>query len=382
MCPAVRRPTQADCPYCGMKLQLEHAEGAYVCVTHAHDGAIDIEPGRCRMCERPLEAVETRDVFVCSKHPLVVMHAEAPCPVCEQQPSRQRRAVVPTCPEHGVHLDGDRCPQCSKTLTSIDLELPHGDHTPKHGGIFFMAADRWHHLEATIPTAGTLRLYLYDNYTRPLTPINTRAYARLVYVEEDGSERWAEDSVPLKLDRSRSMAEALDSRFAPPCELKVFVDFEGSGRSEEAFDFAFHETSRVAASRSTLDTSGAAVALKEIDIPETAADIVTAIESRARDVARRIDTGHLGEVYLPALEARTLALAIADKLTLREPTQARGLARASEEIVRGAWLLDLHGDAGDGDGVAAARAVFEGGVERLRSVVSSAVSADTKDSEP
>ena len=31
-----------------------------------------------------------------------------------------------------------------------------------------MAADKWHHLEGTYPQPGLVRLYLFDNFTKPI----------------------------------------------------------------------------------------------------------------------------------------------------------------------------------------------------------------------
>src|SRR5688572_33296655 len=45
--------------------------------------------------------------------------------------------------------------------------VPHGDHNPKYGGIFFMAPDVFHHLEGVID-GNEFRLYIYNNFTEPL----------------------------------------------------------------------------------------------------------------------------------------------------------------------------------------------------------------------
>jgi len=37
-------------------------------------------------------------------------------------------------------------------------------------GQFFMAPDNWHHMEGAYPQERVFRLYLYDDYSRPLTP--------------------------------------------------------------------------------------------------------------------------------------------------------------------------------------------------------------------
>ena len=48
-----------------------------------------------------------------------------------------------------------------------DGEMEHTDHVPKHGGAFFMASDGWHHIECALTPLRELKIYMYDNYTKP-----------------------------------------------------------------------------------------------------------------------------------------------------------------------------------------------------------------------
>src|SRR6185369_4835110 len=73
------------------------------------------------------------------------------------------------------HLDrgSGSCPDGTQMIAKRTLR-PHGNHNPQHGGQFFMAPDNFHHLEGAYPRAGVFRLYLYDDYARPLPAAQTR----------------------------------------------------------------------------------------------------------------------------------------------------------------------------------------------------------------
>jgi hypothetical protein len=73
------------------------------------------------------------------------------------------------CEKNKVYPQPGKCPVCKMNLEEHKAGLTaHADHSPKHGGLFFMAPDNWHHLEGTLVSQQELRIYLYDNFTKPI----------------------------------------------------------------------------------------------------------------------------------------------------------------------------------------------------------------------
>jgi hypothetical protein len=117
---------------------------------------------------------------------------------------------------------------------------PHMDHEPKHGGVFFMAPDMTHHLEGVLLPDGTFKVYLFDEYTRPIpgTP-----FAGWMQVDAPGEERKVE-LVHDARDGTLSAGKLPVSRF--PVDLTVWITFPGrpgQPSRTDLFSFSFERFS-------------------------------------------------------------------------------------------------------------------------------------------
>jgi hypothetical protein len=297
------------------------SERVWLCPLHpeTHAGG----PGRCEVCRRPFEERAVTWRWSCPMHPELSAAEEGPCPVCEMDRVVTTVEVVWRCPDdpRDVRNAPGACRGGSTALRPELRALAHGDHNPRHGGLFFMAADRFHHLEGAL-REGRFRLYLYDDYTEPLPP--SAAVARI----GEARLRASPDGRALELPLEAEL----------PAEVVLHVDF---GEGEQRYDFVF--------SAESLPPS-----LPELVIPDSVPALLGEIERRDARLRELMRLGAWTELYLPALQAKELALALAG----REPATDR---LALKRLVRGAWLLDLYGDVADREGVERAYALFREG---------------------
>ncbi len=315
-----------------------------------------------------LVGTPTARLLRCPRHPAEFfppVPEPFPTPACEHcgQP------LVPVtvshtyrCPEHPALLftEAGTCSECGGPLDERFEELPHGDHNPRHGGILFMAPDQWHHLEGSWPAAGIFRIHFYDDFTRPMAADRFSARAAL---GED------ESGPTVKLEPGGGGAYFEGKLEPPPPAPLHLTAFIVLGGKEERFDFVFssfsHEPSgREPAPAETAKPSAAAPP----PIPDSAEEIAAAIAGCDLRLRALIATGAWNRLYLPALEAKNLALALEEKTSAWDENRRRELARAARDLVRGAWLLDQAGDRGDAARVREEYAVFAAGVARLKSL--------------
>ena len=288
---------------------------------------------------------------------------------------------------------------------------PHGNHNPQHGGQFFMAPDNWHHLEGTYPRDRVFRLYLYDDYARPLTPDRLKnVRARVVTKEtfDPATRRTTELSAfPLRVVRNLGYLEARVDRASIPIDLTAKVQFDANA-PEYRFDFTFpaimqepmpatreSETQRssVGARGATSDTpasrdeAGSLTARPERDvrvepqasaavqllnplaqpIPDSVAGIVQQLSAGNQEIAGLIARGDFALVWVPAFQAKDLALALAPHLEQLTRSKREVGEPALQELVRTAWLLDAYADVGNRPQIEAAYAAFASAVKELAS---------------
>src|SRR5262249_56721350 len=115
---------------------------------------------------------------------------------------------------------------------------PHGDHNPRHGGLFFMADDNWHHLEGTYRPNGTFRVYFYNDYTQAIPPAGFSG--RVAVLDAKDNEV---TSFPLKRSLVRNALDAPITGAELPLSLKLHVKFKADDK-DRVFDFPFKEPSK------------------------------------------------------------------------------------------------------------------------------------------
>jgi hypothetical protein len=77
-----------------------------------------------------------------------------------------------------------------------------------------------------------------------------------------------------------------------------------------------------------------------------------------RHVGELIQAGNLEAVYVPAFQAKDLAVALEPHLAHLGPVKREAAGPALERVVRTAWLLDAFGDVGNRQRLTEAYAEF------------------------
>ena len=341
MHPEIHETHNVPCPICNMNLVETRRAEAWTCPIHSV--ILEGEDGVCPIGGRPLMPIRLELTWTCSDHPEVTSSEPGICPIDGQQKLVQR-------------------------LNS----LPHEDHSPKHGGTFFMAPDNWHHLEGTYPDPGRFVLYLYDNYSQPMnTGVATgRAVLRETY--NVSLDSMVEDvAYPLTVGPEGRFFEVHIGEQELPTAVTAKIRFE-PGAAEERFDFTFNSITDDPAGQTSVTArsvdpgatqafpppAAATTGTLLVNIPEEPNEIAMELAIRNAAVQNLVRDGGFTEIWIPALEAKDLALALTPHLDRLAPDQQLPVRLAVKELVRAAWLLDWHGDLGNRQRVEAAYAIF------------------------
>lgn len=333
----------------------------YVCPMHSDQVAH--EDGECPICKMGLEPMRLDNVHTCPVHSVVAEKKPGKCPICGRTLGEITVSVAWRC--GGVDKDlmePQRCKDGTQAIR-VNKAAAHGNHNPQHGGQFFMAQDYWHHVEGVYPSPGVFRLYLYDDYTKPLAAAKVKAVkARLVTKEETDPKTFVTKevaSVPLVVAADGAYLEATIDPLALPANLTMQAVFAPGGK-EQRFDFAFGEFS----TDSMPPAMDVATRLM-MDIPDNPRDLVKMLVERRDELTAVVGRGGLSEVWVPALQGKELALAL--ELHAREFPEAKRaeVERASRAIVLAAFRLDSAGDRGERDVVERAAAEFATAVRTM-----------------
>jgi hypothetical protein len=367
---------------------------SYTCAHHPD--VLEDRPGSCPLCKLTLTPVRLDSSWMCPVHTTVIESDRGTCRLCRRQLVPVTVSLSWTCRgDAAAHLEPGLCSDGSPRIGQRALR-PHGNHNPRHGGQFFMAPDNWHHIEGAYPRARTFRLYVYDDYGRPLPPDKLKEIqARIVTSEsfDPATRKTTELSAfPLRVSRNRGYLEARVDTTALPAEMTAKVRF-GRDSDEHRFDFTFDALTKEPAAPTSVPSAGstpAAVAtnvatppappvasptppaVPPVDtgfgtaaIPSSMADILSELKGKDTEVRDLIGRGDFAAVWVPAFRAKDLAIALEEHLAHLAAEKRDAGEPALARVVRGAWLLDAAGDVGNRQQVEAAYSTFTAGVTEV-----------------
>ena len=341
-----------------------------------HPDVVDDHKGSCPICKMDLISVRLVTMWTCPIHGVIEQDHPGKCRICARDLIQTTRALTFTCSGHPEiqQLDQGRCADGTPMVAKY-TPRPHGDHNPRHGGLFFMAPDNWHHIEGTYSAAGQFRVYLYDDYTKPLPLAQGRKVRARVVTKEifDPATRIARElsSAPLVLARGGAFLEARIEPLALPATMTAKISFRGEDK-ESRFDFSFPAFSKDVVTPAAMTQTAApaatpaAVARPAID-GGPAASLITDLKARDEEVASLVKSGSYGGIYVPALRAKDLALEIQARQGSSPEKQA--IEAHVKRLVVAAYELDNYGDLGDSEKIAGAYRDFAAAVSGLSSVM-------------
>jgi hypothetical protein len=261
--------------------------------------------------------------------------------------------------------------------TRANTGLAHMDHTPLHGGQFFMADNLFHHVEGAMPGPGEFRVYFYDDYKRPIDPRNFSGTARIEHLNDKTGEV-TEDVFPLEVQPGADYLKAIVPG-TMPATLYALVKLGGA---DKRFDFQFHEITvdtggaKPMTAMSGVGPAGAAPGLATqhshyrppFVIPGTVAEILAAIEAKQEDLRRRIAAKDWYTLYQPAFDLRDLVGALTKLDTGVDARQLGRIKILFGTLNRTTNRIDRAGDTTDIPRVQATFDEIEGSLRDLRSI--------------
>lgn len=285
---------------------------------------------------------QTESVWSCPVHAVVNEQNPGKCPICRRDLVIVTATVTWTCADH-PEIDRPARGRCAdgSLMEKRYTQSTHANHNPRHGGLFFMAPDLWHHLEGAY-IDDVFRVYLYDDFTKPLSPELRKAVTGRVVTKEtfDPKTRTTTEitAFPLKLSADGEYLEARVGKMKFPVEMTAKIKFTRTS-DEYRFDFTYAEPS--------VDKAATVDAVSLFEVPDDVREVRKLLAERVGIIGGLVKKGAFAEVWVPAFQAKDLAIAL-DVRAPQLPAAQRPIARgAVDRLVRAAWALDAAGDTGN-----------------------------------
>ena len=137
-----------------------------------------------------------------------------------------------------------KCPLCQMVLVETkDGKVEHSDHSPKHGGTFFMASDNWHHLEGVLVSATEFRVYLYDNFTKPMSAQDYNGTGEVIRQDSKGDDLGTAFKLKLVPSADRSyLVTTIPADYVAPLAFTTRIALQ-KGEKPSLFNFTFDKPS-------------------------------------------------------------------------------------------------------------------------------------------
>ena len=347
---------------------------SYTCPMHPE--ILESSGGICPICKMALVPIRLDSVWTCGTKPLaIVRDGPGRCPIDGTALVQVTAVVSWTCAGGtGESASPGSCADGSAKTKTFALRA-HGNHNPQHGGLFFMAADATHHLEGAYLSSGIFRMYFYDEFTKPQKLAAVKNYKATLLVKDARTGKEATYS----LVRSGASLQAAIGKLALPAEMYAIVKFTPGGK-DNRFDFTFpgysKEPHTVAGTIMTNaapavtaplvetispaagSSSGIDPALVPLPIPDSVPEMLVQLKTRTDQIRSFIDKGTFAAIYVPAFQAKDLALALDEHKSELTPDRRRVAEPAIARLVRSAYLLDAFGDIGNKQQISEAYAKF------------------------
>ena len=110
-----------------------------------------------------------------------------------------------------------------------EMQGAHTDHAPRHGGAFFMAPDKLHHLEGGYSDRCGFQLYLFNAFTKPIGIGCFHAFIKAVPSRDDEPETFR--FLSPNEDRT-TLGARLGDLVTRPFEIELYVKFPESDDPE------------------------------------------------------------------------------------------------------------------------------------------------------